>query len=290
MAENSINLGHRIQLHHTAIFSTRATYMDRIIREWQRTISPWAPHPATPHCHPLHQTQIHGSHHQGVVEHSINWGHRIQLHHTAILSTRSRYMDRIIREWWSTVSTGGTASSYTTPPSSPPEPDKRIASSGSGGAQYQLGASHLATPHCHPLHQTQIHRSHHQGVVEHSINLGHRIQLHHTAILSTRARYTDRIIWEWQRTLSTGGTASATPHRHPLHQTQIHGLHHQGVAENSINWGHRIQLHHTAILSTRPRYTDRIIREWQRTVSTGGTASSYTTPPSSPPDPDTWIA
>jgi hypothetical protein len=35
-----------------------------------------------------------------VAEHSINFGHRFQLHHTTILSTKRRcsYMDRIIRE------------------------------------------------------------------------------------------------------------------------------------------------------------------------------------------------
>jgi hypothetical protein len=35
---------------------------------------------------------------------------------------------------------------------------------------------------------------------------------------------------------------------------------------------------------------DRVIREWQRIVSTGGTASSYTTLPSSPPNSGTLIA
>jgi hypothetical protein len=33
------------------------------------------------------------------------------------------------------------------------------------------------------------------------------------------------------------------------------------MAEHSINLGHHIQLHHTAILSTEPRYLDHIIRE-----------------------------
>jgi hypothetical protein len=31
------------------------------------------------------------------------------------------------------------------------------------------------------------------------------------------------------------------------------------VAEHIINLGHRIQQHHTAILSTKPRYMERII-------------------------------
>jgi hypothetical protein len=31
----------------------------------ENTISTWAPHLATPHCHPLHQTPTHRSHHQG---------------------------------------------------------------------------------------------------------------------------------------------------------------------------------------------------------------------------------
>jgi hypothetical protein len=33
-------------------------------------------------------------------------------------------------------------------------------------------------------------------VAEQSINLGHRIQLQNTTILSTKHRYMDRIIWE----------------------------------------------------------------------------------------------
>jgi hypothetical protein len=33
-----------------------------------------------------------------VAEHSISWGHRIQLQDTKILSTKSRYMDRLIKE------------------------------------------------------------------------------------------------------------------------------------------------------------------------------------------------
>jgi hypothetical protein len=33
------------------------------------------------------------------------------------------------------------------------------------------------------------------------------------------------------------------------------------MAKHSINLGHRIQLYHTTILSTKPRYMDRIIRE-----------------------------
>jgi hypothetical protein len=33
------------------------------------------------------------------------------------------------------------------------------------------------------------------------------------------------------------------------------------MAEHSTNLGHAIQLHHPAILSTKPRYMDRIIRE-----------------------------
>jgi hypothetical protein len=33
VAEHSINLGHRIKLQHTTILSTKATYMDRVIRE-----------------------------------------------------------------------------------------------------------------------------------------------------------------------------------------------------------------------------------------------------------------
>jgi hypothetical protein len=33
------------------------------------------------------------------------------------------------------------------------------------------------------------------------------------------------------------------------------------VAEQNINLEYRIQLHHTTILSIKPRYTDRIIRE-----------------------------
>jgi hypothetical protein len=33
-----------------------------------------------------------------VMEHNINFRHRIHIHHTAILSTEPRYMDRIIRE------------------------------------------------------------------------------------------------------------------------------------------------------------------------------------------------
>jgi hypothetical protein len=138
-----------------------------------------------------------------VPENSINWGHRIQLHHTAILSTWPRYMDRIIREWWSTVSTGGTASSYTTLPSSPPEPDTWIASSGSGREQYELVAPHPATPHRHPLHQAQIRVSHHQGVAENNMNLGSP----HPAIA----------------------------HRQPLHQTQIHGSHNEEGTETEIH-------------------------------------------------------
>jgi hypothetical protein len=33
-----------------------------------------------------------------MVEHSINLGHCIQLHHTTIISTKPRYMDHVIRE------------------------------------------------------------------------------------------------------------------------------------------------------------------------------------------------
>jgi hypothetical protein len=33
-----------------------------------------------------------------MAEHSINWGQRIQLYHTAILSTKLIYVDRIFRE------------------------------------------------------------------------------------------------------------------------------------------------------------------------------------------------
>jgi hypothetical protein len=33
-----------------------------------------------------------------VAEHSINHGHRIQFHNSSILATKTRYMDRIIRE------------------------------------------------------------------------------------------------------------------------------------------------------------------------------------------------
>jgi hypothetical protein len=33
------------------------------------------------------------------------------------------------------------------------------------------------------------------------------------------------------------------------------------IAEKSISLGHHIQLHNTSILSTKPRYMDRIIRE-----------------------------
>jgi hypothetical protein len=60
-AENSINLGHHIQLHHTAILLAKPRYMGRIAREWRSTVSTWG---TTPHRHPLSQTQIHGSQHQ----------------------------------------------------------------------------------------------------------------------------------------------------------------------------------------------------------------------------------
>jgi hypothetical protein len=33
-----------------------------------------------------------------IAEHSINLGHRIQLHNTSILAKKSRYMDHIIKE------------------------------------------------------------------------------------------------------------------------------------------------------------------------------------------------
>jgi hypothetical protein len=33
-----------------------------------------------------------------VAEHSVDFGHRIQLHNTSILATKTRYRDRIIRE------------------------------------------------------------------------------------------------------------------------------------------------------------------------------------------------
>jgi hypothetical protein len=81
--------------HHTLSHSTKSGYMDPIITQWRSTVSTWG---TTPHPLTLHQTRVHGSHHQGVVEHSIHLGHRIQLHHTAILSTKPGCMDPIIRE------------------------------------------------------------------------------------------------------------------------------------------------------------------------------------------------
>jgi hypothetical protein len=47
-----------------------------------------------------HQQHIHLEHpdKSAVVEHSINFRHHFQLHHTAILSVRCRYMDRIVKE------------------------------------------------------------------------------------------------------------------------------------------------------------------------------------------------
>jgi arylamine N-acetyltransferase len=104
---------------------------------------------------------------------------------------------------------------HPTPPSSPPNPDTWIASSGIGAAQYQLAG---------PLH---------------------------TDILSTKPRHMDPIVRDWRSTVLTCGT---TPHRHPLHQTQTHGSHRQGLAQHSVN-----------------------LRD-------------HPTPTSSPPNPDTWIA
>jgi hypothetical protein len=47
-----------------------------------------------------HQQHIHLEHLEksAVMEHSINFGHRIHIHHTAILSTKHRCMAHIIRE------------------------------------------------------------------------------------------------------------------------------------------------------------------------------------------------
>jgi predicted GIY-YIG superfamily endonuclease len=47
-----------------------------------------------------HQRHIRLQHpdNSAVAEHSINLDHRIQLHNTTILSTKSRYLDRMIRE------------------------------------------------------------------------------------------------------------------------------------------------------------------------------------------------
>jgi hypothetical protein len=101
-APAAICLEHHIQLHHTAVLTT-----------------------------------IHGSYHQGVVEHNIN------------------------------------LRNHTTPPSSPPNPDTWIVSSGRGGAQYQL------------------------------------VGPHYTAVLTVKARYMDRIVREWQSTVTTWGTASS---------------------------------------------------------------------------------
>jgi hypothetical protein len=47
-----------------------------------------------------HQRHIRIGHpdKSAVAEHSINRGHRIQFHSASILATKSRYMDRIVRE------------------------------------------------------------------------------------------------------------------------------------------------------------------------------------------------
>jgi hypothetical protein len=47
-----------------------------------------------------HQRHIRLEHpdKSAVAEHSVDLGHRIQLHNTSILATKTQYMDRIIRE------------------------------------------------------------------------------------------------------------------------------------------------------------------------------------------------
>jgi hypothetical protein len=61
----------------------------------------------------------------------------------------------------------------------------------------------------------------------------------------------------------TGQVGRSIDTRLKEHQRHIHLEHldKSAVAEHSINLGHRIQLYHTAILSTQPRYMDHIIRE-----------------------------
>jgi hypothetical protein len=47
-----------------------------------------------------HQRRIHLAYPEksAITEHSINLGHRIQLHNTSILVKKSRYVDHIVRE------------------------------------------------------------------------------------------------------------------------------------------------------------------------------------------------
>jgi hypothetical protein len=60
-----------------------------------------------------------------------------------------------------------------------------------------------------------------------------------------------------------GQTGSSVDTRLKEHQRHIRVEHpdKSTVAERSINLGHRIQLQNTTILSIKPRYMDRIIRE-----------------------------
>jgi hypothetical protein len=61
----------------------------------------------------------------------------------------------------------------------------------------------------------------------------------------------------------TGETGRSVDTRVKEHQRHIRLEHPDtsAVAEHSINLGHHIQLQNTIILSTKPRYKDRIIRE-----------------------------
>jgi hypothetical protein len=58
----------------------------------------------------------------------------------------------------------------------------------------------------------------------------------------------------------TGHSVDTRLKEHPRH-IRLEHLDKSAVAEHSINLGHHVQLQNTTILSTKPRYMDRIIRE-----------------------------